>query len=161
MKCGFCGKELTEGAEFCPECGMILSLGGITNEPDEVKAEELEIPEYTPNVFRAMDFEQEPDEPAMELEASTMEETAEVVEIIPEYTQQEESEKEETAVAEETVEATGEPAEEASEPAQENEAEEATEEEFTVPEYDPNAAVSDEFLMQVAAEEAIAEEEVE
>ena len=27
MKCGFCGSELENGAQFCPNCGMIISLG--------------------------------------------------------------------------------------------------------------------------------------
>jgi len=154
MKCGFCGKELTEGAEFCPECGMILSLGGVSEEP-EVKSEaeeELEIPEYTPNVFKAMDFEEEPAQPAMELEASDEEETAVVVEAIPEY-------------VDETEEA--EAIEEAEEEMQEEAVAEEQEETFVAPEYDPNAKVSAEFMQQIAeeaekpAEEAFEEAEAE
>ena len=40
MKCSFCGKELEAGAEFCPECGMILSLGGVTDEPETTAEQE-------------------------------------------------------------------------------------------------------------------------
>ena len=150
MKCGFCGKELTEGAEFCPECGMILSLGGVTNEPDEKEINEVEIPEYTPNVFRAMDFEEVETEPAMELEITDVEETAEVVEIIPEYTEAEEIV--EAVEVEDAAEAEEEEAVEAD--VEQVAVEEEEIEEFAVPEYDPNATVSDEFLQQVANEEA-------
>ena len=139
MKCGFCGKELTEGAEFCPECGMILSLGGVIDEVDvkENEVNEVEVPEFTPNVFRAMDFEQEQEVPAMELEVTDEEETAEVVEIIPEYVKPVEEPSE--TVAEEAAEEAAAEALQAVEEAQESEAQE----EFLAPEYDPNAAVSD------------------
>ena len=70
MKCSFCGKELPQGAEFCPECGMILSLGGAVEEKEASAEAEVEIPEYTPNVFQAMDFEEEVSEPAKELEVT-------------------------------------------------------------------------------------------
>ena len=38
MKCSFCGNELENGAQFCPSCGMIISLGddGDNNEKDSV-----------------------------------------------------------------------------------------------------------------------------
>ena len=38
MKCSFCGNELENGAQFCPACGMIISLGedGDGNENDAV-----------------------------------------------------------------------------------------------------------------------------
>ncbi len=153
MKCSFCGKELAEGAEFCPECGMILSLGGVTNEPVENEIKEVEIPEYTPNVFRAMDFEEETVVPAMELEVTDEEETAEVVEIIPEYVQP--VEESVSQVAEEAEQGTAEAASEEAFEAQEPEAQE----EFLAPEYDPNAMVSEEFLQQVANEQPV--EEVE
>ncbi len=141
MKCSFCGKELTDGAEFCPECGMILSIGGVSEEP-EVKAEaeeEAEVPEYTPNVFKAMDFEEEPVQPAMELEVNDIEETAVVVEAVPEY----------VAEIEEI--------EEAGEAEQEVQEEPEAEEIYVAPEYDPNAKVSAEFMQQIA-EEAETEE---
>lgn len=136
MKCSFCGKELTDGAEFCPECGMILSIGGVSEEP-EVKAEaekEDEVPEYTPNVFKAMDFEEEPAQPAMELEVNDTEETAVVVEAVPEY----------VAEIEEP--------EEAEEAEQEVQEEAEAEEIYAAPEYDPNAKVSAEFMQQIAEE---------
>ncbi len=44
MKCSFCGNNVPEGSELCPECGMILSL-------DDGESQEVSIPEYTPNVF--------------------------------------------------------------------------------------------------------------
>lgn len=132
MKCNFCGKLLDEGAEFCPGCGTILSLGGVSEEP-EIKDE--------PNVFRAMNIEQEPSVPAMELETVDTEEIAVVVEGVPEYVE-EQPEAENTAEAEEEKE----------------QAEE--EDELAVPEYDPNAKVSDEFMNQLS-EEAETEEEEE
>ena len=144
MKCSFCGKELEQGAEFCPECGMILSLGGVSDQPEEKAqvSEETEIPEYTPNVFKAMDFEEEPEVPAMELEVTDTEETAVVVEAIPEYVPEEEIV-------------------EVSEPETVEEAVEAVEEEiYDAPEYDPNAQVSAEFMQEAeAVEEAEAYEE--
>ncbi len=83
MKCNYCGKELPQDADFCPECGMIISLDG-TEEP-QTEENEVEIPESEPNVFKAMDFEEEEARPAMELEADEKEESAVVVEVIPEY----------------------------------------------------------------------------
>ena len=153
MKCSFCGKELEAGAEFCPECGMILSLGGVTDEPETTAEQEPEIPEYTPNVFKAMDFEEEPVLPAMELEVTDTEETAVVVEAIPEYVNEE-----------------AQTADEVEEPVEQS-AEEAAEEEeiFEAPEYDPNAEVSADFAGQLdeeaeaetVAQEAEAEQEYE
>ena len=83
MKCNFCGKELPQDADFCPECGMIISLDG--SDDAQSGTSDFEIPEYEPNVFKAMDFEEEEAQPAMELEADSREETAVVVEAIPEY----------------------------------------------------------------------------
>ncbi len=132
MKCSFCGKELEDGAEFCPECGMILSLGGVSEEPETTAEQEPEIPEYTPNVFKAMDFEEEPTRPAMELEVTDTEETAVVVEAIPEYVNEEVQ----------TVDEVDEPAEEILQ----------EEEIFEAPEYDPNAEVSADFANQLSDE---------
>ncbi len=130
MKCSFCGKELEAGAEFCSGCGMILSLGGASEEPETTTEQNPEIPEYTPNVFKAMDIEQEPAVPAMELEVDDAEETAVVVEAIPEYVNDEA----------ETVTPTDE---------EEALSDEAQEEEiFVAPEYDPNAEISAEFANQ-------------
>lgn len=44
MKCTFCGNNVPDGSELCPECGMILSLGG-GDEGD------ITVPAYTANVF--------------------------------------------------------------------------------------------------------------
>ena len=175
MKCSFCGKKLEEGAEFCPECGMILSLGGVTNEPDESKIE-AEVPEYVPNVFRAMDFEEEAAEPARELEVSDAEETAVVVEAIAEYTDEipadqevavvEVTDEQETSAMNITAEVID---EEIAEEAVEEEPVEVPQDDFTVPEYDPTAEVTGEYLNQsenieeaaVEAAEAIEEDSTE
>ena len=88
MKCSYCGNELEKGADFCPECGMILGLSETREEKkDEIEQEpEFKVPEYTPNVFMAGDVEEEePDVPAMELEKDSKEETVPVTENIPEY----------------------------------------------------------------------------
>lgn len=44
MKCTFCGNNVPEGSELCPECGMILSLDGDTDA-------DISVPAFTPNVF--------------------------------------------------------------------------------------------------------------
>ena len=44
MKCTFCGNNVPDGSELCPECGMILSLEG-DNDTD------ITVPAFTPNVF--------------------------------------------------------------------------------------------------------------
>ena len=44
MKCTFCGNNVPDGSELCPECGMILSLDG-DNDAD------ITVPAFTPNVF--------------------------------------------------------------------------------------------------------------
>ncbi len=87
MKCSYCGNELEKGADFCPECGMILGLSE-SREEEKNKTEEPEftVPEYTPNVFKAIDVEEEePAVPAMELESDGKEEEVPVTENIPEY----------------------------------------------------------------------------
>lgn len=124
MKCSFCGKELEQGAEFCPECGMILSLGDVDTDNNEI--ENTEVPEFTPNVFRGMEFEEEPQIPAMELEVEENEEIAPVVEAIPEFSAAEEPQQE---AVEETVE-----------------------DGFAVPEYDPTAEVSSDFSQEAVAD---------
>lgn len=89
MKCSYCGNELEKGADFCPECGMIL---GLAEESADKKSEpvteeeEFKVPEYTPNVFEAIDVEdEEPATPAAELEGDSKEEFVPVTENIPEY----------------------------------------------------------------------------
>ena len=44
MKCSFCGNNVPDSSELCPECGMILSLDG-GDEGD------ITVPVYTNNVF--------------------------------------------------------------------------------------------------------------
>ena len=139
MKCSYCGKELPDGAEFCPECGMILSLGGAVEEKEAPAEAEVEIPEYTPNVFQAMDFEEEVSEPARELEAADVEEEAPVVEIIPEHVNEQEAGN----------------APEAEIAPEEAKPEMAEQEIFAVPEYDPNKAVSPEFVEELERERAL------
>lgn len=90
MKCSYCGNELEKGVEFCPECGMILGLNESRedkkSEPEEM---EFKVPEYTPNVFQAIDVEEEEAPvPAMELEGNSNEEPVPVTENIPEYVSQ-------------------------------------------------------------------------
>ena len=82
MKCSYCGYELPDGAEFCENCGMIIGFGDEKKEKSAVKAED----EYTPNIFQALDFEEDDEEiEAMELPVSDVEETAVVAHNIPEY----------------------------------------------------------------------------
>ena len=86
MKCSFCGCELEKGAEFCPECGMILSLDYKEDKKEKKAEPEFKVPEYTPNVFKAIDVEEDiADAPAMELEADSTEEIVPVTENIPEF----------------------------------------------------------------------------
>ncbi len=80
MKCSFCGKEIENGADLCPHCGMILSL-----DDDGGSDVEIKIPEYTPNVFGAGMKKEEVSTAAMELPADDAEEKVEFVESIPEY----------------------------------------------------------------------------
>ncbi len=82
MRCSFCGKEIENGAELCPYCGMILSLGEDDNTTDDA---ELRIPEYTPNIFGSGIKRQEESSEAKELPVSEVEEEVPVVETIPEY----------------------------------------------------------------------------
>lgn len=44
MKCSFCGNNVPDGSELCPECGMILSLDGGDDS-------EITVPVYTNNIF--------------------------------------------------------------------------------------------------------------
>ncbi|MBQ3136935.1 MAG: SH3 domain-containing protein [Clostridia bacterium] len=87
MKCSYCGNELEKGADFCPGCGMILGINEPVDEPKAETAEpEFKVPEYIPNVFQAVDTEEEETAvPAMELESDEKEETVPVTENIPEY----------------------------------------------------------------------------
>lgn len=150
MKCNFCGNELPAGADFCPECGMIISLGGTEDskaeaaEPaaEEVAEEVAEMPDFTPNVFKTMEFNEEPAVAAAELEVNAQEETAPVVEAIPEYVAQEPAYTEPEAPAQPEVYA--QPVEEA--PV----ADTATEEIFAPPEYKSELSYLDEVEAPVA-----------
>ncbi len=81
MKCSFCGNEIENGAELCPSCGMILSLG----DDNDNTGEEIKIPEFTPNIFGAEKLSEEKTYPAQELPANNAEEEVPVVTSIPEY----------------------------------------------------------------------------
>ncbi len=139
MKCSYCGNELEKGADFCPECGMILGLAEASDDKkNETVTEEPEfkVPEYTPNVFTAIDEEEEePDAPAAELESDSKEETVPVTENIPEYV----SEIPGYAPVEFEDVSSGEPEEESTDD-KENESQKADveeEEELVAPEYTP------------------------
>lgn len=83
MKCDFCGKEIERGTEICPYCGMILGL------PDDNSSEpEINIPEYTPNIFGVGIKKDVEPSAAAELPVNEAEESVPVVESIPEYTPQ-------------------------------------------------------------------------
>ena len=101
MKCSYCGYELPEGAEFCENCGMIM---GFSDEKKDKATAGNDGDEYTPNIFQALDFEEEDfDIAAVELPASDEEETVEVTHNIPEYVSSPEDEaKEETEIADDT-----------------------------------------------------------
>ena len=160
MKCIYCGKEVENGLEICPHCGMILSLGDENTEAT--------IPEYTPNVFSSDRRKNKKDEKAKELEISEVEETVPVVESIPEFVpaaydftpsteEKEEPEQqnqtEETAVeaVAENVEASAQEAESAEEVTAEDEAqaieeaEEISEEETATEEVTEEAAEDVEY----------------
>lgn len=124
MKCNFCGHELPKDADFCPECGMIISLGDMPDEENKTIENEAEVPEFTPNVFKTMDFEAETAQPAVEFKADESEETAPVVQTIPEFIpEQENTENIEDGFAPEVI------------------AEAASKNEFTPPEYKSDSYV--------------------
>lgn len=133
MKCSYCGNELEKGADFCPECGMILGLSETREEKkSEVQEPEFKVPEYTPNIFMAGDVEdEEPTAPAMELEIDSKEEAVSVTENIPEYVSEVPTEFED--VSSQTQEEA--PEEEIAEEA--SVTEEFSEEELVAPEYIP------------------------
>ncbi len=139
MKCSYCGNELEKGADFCPECGMILGLNESREEKkSEAEEPEFKVPEYTPNVFKAIDVEEEEaSAPAMELEADVQEETVPVTENIPEYVSQV---PEYTPVEFEDISSQSQDEDAVAEDESTEEAisaDEAEEEELTAPEYIP------------------------
>lgn len=79
MKCNYCGKELENGTEICPECGMILSFGGETDDSNPTV-------ESVMNVFRGKTHSKA-DSPAaaQEIPVDPAEETVEIVESLPEF----------------------------------------------------------------------------
>lgn len=98
MKCSYCGHELSDGAEFCDNCGMIMGFGDEKKPDSQANITESD---YTPNIFQALDFEDEElDIAAMELPVSDYEETVEVSHNIPEYVSSPEDEAEESTAEE-------------------------------------------------------------
>ncbi len=80
MKCGFCGNELEHGAEICPNCGMIISLG------DESESTNDKVVESVYNVFKSnVTNEKAHEEKALELEADPTEEKVEFIVSLPEF----------------------------------------------------------------------------
>ena len=139
MKCSYCGHELSNGAEFCDKCGMIL---GFADEKKD-KSGELDS-EFTQNIFQALDFDDsELDIAAMELPVSDYEETAEVSYNIPEYVS---SPEDETVTDEAEEEKSEEPAVQYDIP--------TIDAEFEAPEYTP---VPDVVISAKKASDAIKE----
>ena len=139
MKCSYCGHELSNGAEFCDKCGMIL---GFSDEKKD-KSGELDS-EFTQNIFQALDFDDsELDIAAMELPVSDYEETAEVSYNIPEYVS---SPEDETVTDEAEEEKSEEPAVQYDIP--------TIDAEFEAPEYTP---VPDVVISAKKASDAIKE----
>ncbi len=119
MKCGFCGNELEHGAEICPNCGMIISLG------DEDDGANDKVVESVYNVFKSnvTSGGKQPDK-AQELEADPTEEKVEFIVSLPEFEETAEPIKEVSAPSQDAVETvpseeTAPAAEAVSEPAEE------------------------------------------
>ncbi len=99
MKCGFCGNELEHGAEICPNCGMIISLG------DEGTEENDKVVESVYNVFKSnVTGNDKQPEKAQELEADPTEEKVEFVMSLPEFDETSEPIREQAAPAEDAAE---------------------------------------------------------
>ncbi len=84
MKCGFCGNELENGAQFCPNCGMIISLG----DENETSQENDTVVESVYNVFKSnieKEKKESPIETAKELAVDPTEEKVEFVMSLPEF----------------------------------------------------------------------------
>ena len=83
MKCGFCGSELENGAQFCPNCGMIISLG---EENDTSNENSDAVVESVYNVFKSnIEKQPQPEEKAVELQVDPTEEKVEIVMSLPEF----------------------------------------------------------------------------
>lgn len=80
MKCGFCGNELENGAEICPNCGMIISLGAENEGKDD------KVVESVYNIFKSnVSADSRKAEKAQELEADPTEEKVEFIMSLPEF----------------------------------------------------------------------------
>ena len=83
MKCGFCGSELENGAQFCPNCGMIISLDDAM---DSAPENEDKVVESVYNVFKSNIEKKEAEkQQAVELKADPTEEKVEFVMSLPEF----------------------------------------------------------------------------
>ena len=140
MKCTFCGSNVPDGSELCPECGMILSLDGAGDS-------DVAVPAYTPNVFgsepiKAPELPEDYEESAFGSEFTAPEYNDESSAI----SEQEAAEASAEAAVEEPEEATaselpGQDAQE--EPAQEVQKEEP-QEVYEAPEYDGDLSEAEE-----------------
>ena len=169
MKCGFCGNELEHGAEICPNCGMIISLG------DEGDGANDKVVESVYNVFKSnvTSGDNLPDK-AQELEADPTEEKVEFIVSLPEFEETAEPIKEESAPSQDAAETVA--SEEAvpagdvaSEPAEEISAEPEIDtslpemEEIPLPETLMGDRITGDIYSNsedIPAEEAVAEEEI-
>ncbi len=156
MKCGFCGNELENGAQFCPNCGMIISLG----EENESAQENDAVVESVYNVFKS-NIEKEAKAPAVnptaqELDIDPTEEKVEFVMSLPEF----EDYIAEPIKAPEAEEKAEEPAEEAVEEAPREEvAEEAVEVADSADEYPAEEEMED--IYSYSSEEIKEQEEAQ
>ena len=154
MKCGFCGSELENGAQFCPNCGMIISLDDAN---DAATENEDTVVESVYNVFKS-NIEKEKKEAeiqqAVELKADPTEEKVEFVMSLPEFDEfiAEPIKVEEESEVAESPEETAEEAE----PEAEAEVEEATEPEYPAEEEieDVYSYTSEDIREQDEAEDA-------
>ena len=154
MKCGFCGSELENGAQFCPNCGMIISLDDAN---DAATENEDTVVESVYNVFKS-NIEKEKKEAeiqqAVELKADPTEEKVEFVMSLPEFDEfiAEPIKVEEESEVAESPEETAEDAE----PEAEAEVEEATEPECPAEEEieDVYSYTSEDIREQDEAEDA-------
>ena len=152
MKCGFCGSELENGAQFCPNCGMIISLDDAN---DAATENEDTVVESVYNVFKSNIEKKEAEkQQAVELKADPTEEKVEFVMSLPEFDEfiAEPIKVEEESEVAESPEETAEDAE----PEAEAEVEEATEPECPAEEEieDVYSYTSEDIREQDEAEDA-------
>ncbi len=173
MKCSYCGNELENSAEFCPQCGMILGIDNSKEGKEKDSQEEVfRVPEYIPNVFTPVEQETEEEETAQQLEADPEEEIVPVTENIPEYVSSvpegeplelpEENEEEIAEEAEKVYEEeTEETSEETDEAEEAEEAEEADEAEETDEAEEAETESAEEVAVQTQAEPEETQEDEE